>query len=233
MENPSAYSDNQHVERMSNLLQEFGYESRSKRSVQHRAYAVEIVRENRQLPYATEQVAEVYHILNDERWGNHQELVSQIQELYNPNEETGVDLINSNPNSTIGYQYEIDFNKTFPMVLQKYLDLKKVKKHKSLCESIGMKVDTFSAILRGKYGDVKKDNIFKICVGLELSTSQAEELLNSAGYTFSAGSMLDVVIKACLANRVYSPLRINWELSDNHVVPLLFHNYKMYNPLDD
>jgi DNA-binding Xre family transcriptional regulator len=118
------------------------------------------------------------------------------------------------------------------MVLQKFLDLKKIKKHKKLCESIGMKPDTFSAILRGKYGEVKKDNILRICVGLELSSFQAEELLNSAGYTLSNAVMLDVVVKACLANRVYSPFRVNYELSDNGV-PFLFHDYKMYNPLYD
>ena len=43
------------------------------------------------------------------------------------------------------------------MVLQKYVDLKGIKKHSAMCRKIGMKPDTFSAILRGKYKDVKKD----------------------------------------------------------------------------
>ena len=67
-----------------------------------------------------------------------------------------------------------------------------------MCDRIGMKPDTFSAILRGKYGDVKKDNVLRICVGLELSVSEAEELLNSAGFMLSNAVMTDVVIKACL-----------------------------------
>ena len=118
------------------------------------------------------------------------------------------------------------------MVLQKFLDLKKIKVYKRMCESIGLKPDTFGAILRGKYGEVKKDNVLRICVGLELSTIQSEELLNSAGYTFSNAIMLDVVVKSFLAHRVYNPLRINNELSENGV-PHLFHNYKLYSPLDD
>ena len=232
IEHTGAYSDIIHVERIAHLLQEAGYDARSNRSIQHRAYAVEIVRENRQLPYASEQVAEVYKLLKDERTSKHQEIAACIRELYNPNEETGAELFNSNSTSTIGYQHTIDFSATFPMVLQKFLDLKKIKKHKKLCESIGMKPDTFSAILRGKYGEVKKDNILRICVGLELSSFQAEELLNSAGYTFSNAVMTDVVVKACLSNGVYSPLCVNRELSDNHA-PILFHDYKLYNPLYD
>ena len=234
---PGAYSKKGYAEHLAYLLQEAGYEPRSIRSIQHRAYAFEIVRsgrhqEGRQLPYASDQVAEVYKVLLDEKTNKHEEIAACIRELYNPDEETGVELTNPNPNNTIGYQHTIEFSATFPMVLQKFLDLKKIKKHKKLCESIGMKPDTFSAILRGKYGEVKKDNILRICVGLELSSFQAEELLNSAGYTLSNAVMLDVVVKACLANRVYSPFRVNCELSDNGV-PFLFHDYKMYNPLYD
>ena len=76
--------------------------------------------------------------------------------------------------------------------------------------------DTFSAILRGKYKDVKKDNILRICVGLELKVEEAEELLNSAGYMLSDAIMTDVVVKAFLWNRVYSAVAINLELYENN-----------------
>lgn len=234
---PGAYSKRGYVEHLAHLLQEAGYESRSIRSIQHRAYAFEIVRsgrhqEGRQLPYASEQVAEVYKVLSDAKANKHEEIASCIKELYNPDQETGAELLNSNANGAIGYQHTIDDRATLPYVLEKFLDLKKIKKHKALCESIGMKPDTFSKILRGKYDMVKKDNLLRLCVGLELTSFQAEELLNSAGYTFSNAVMTDVVVKACLYNRVYSPLRVNWELSDNNA-PMLFHDYKLYNPLYD
>jgi DNA-binding Xre family transcriptional regulator len=112
------------------------------------------------------------------------------------------------------------------MVLQKYVELKKIKKHKAMCERIGMKPDTFSAILRGKYGDVKKDNVLRICVGLELSVSEAEELLNSAGFMLSNAVMTDVVIKACLWDRQYNVVVINSELYENDA-PMLFKDYKI------
>jgi DNA-binding Xre family transcriptional regulator len=174
----------------------------------------------------------VYKALINKEERNHQAIVASIREFYNPNGETGAELFNLNSTNAIGYQHTIDFSATFPMVLQKFLELKKIKKHKELCESIGMKPDTFSAILRGKYGEVKKDNVLRICIGLELSTVQAEELLNSAGYTFSNAVMLDVVIKACIYNRVYNRMYINLELHENGV-PNLFQNYKLYSPLCD
>ena len=87
-----------------------------------------------------------------------------------------------------------------------------------------MKPDTFSAILRGKYKEVKKDNVLKICVGLKLRVKEAEELLESAGYVFSNSVMKDVVIKAFLWDGIYSVVAINAELYENNE-DMLFENY--------
>jgi DNA-binding Xre family transcriptional regulator len=130
------------------------------------------------------------------------------------------------PSDLLGYKHTIEFQQTFPMVLQKYVELKKIKKHKAMCDRIGMKPDTFSAILRGKYGDVKKDNVLRICVGLELSVSEAEELLNSAGFMLSNAVMTDVVIKACLWERQYNVVVINSELYENNAPMLSPHLFR-------
>ncbi len=174
MEHPGAYIDINHVNRIARQLREAGYELRSNRAIQHRAYAVEIVREGHQLPYASEQIAEVYKVLTDERANKHQEITAYIRELYNPNEETGAELINLNHNNTIGYQYTIASSATFPVMLQKCLDIKGIKKHQDLCDRIGMSINTFAAIIRGKYSNVQKDTVLQICIGLELCTIQAE-----------------------------------------------------------
>ena len=147
---PGAYSKRGYVEHLAHLLQEAGYESRSIRSIQHRAYAFEIVREGRQLPYASEQVVEVYKVLSDEKVSKHEEIAACIRELYNPNEETEVELTNLNPNNTIGYQCAVDTKKTFPVMLQRLLDLKGIKRHQDLCDKLGMSINTFNAIIRGK-----------------------------------------------------------------------------------
>lgn len=222
---PGAYSKRGYVEHLAHLLQESGYESRSIRSIQHRAYAFEIVREGRQLPYASEQVVEVYKVLSDEKANKHEEIAACIGELYNPDEETSAGLTNLNPNNTIEYQCTIEYKNTFPMMLQKLLDLRRIKKHQDLCDKIGMSINTFSAIIRGKYPTIKKDSILQICVGLRLCTMQAEELLNSAGYTLSNAIMTDVVIKACIYHQQYNPIAIDRELQE-HGAPPLFPNYK-------
>ena len=214
---PGAYSKKGYAEHLAHLLQEAGYEPRSIRSIQHRAYAFEIVREGRQLPYATEQVAEVYKVLSDEQVSKHQEISACIEELYNPNEETGVELTNLTPNNTIGYQCAVDTKKTFPVMLQRLLDLKGIKRHQDLCDKLGMSINTFNAIIRGKYTTVQKDSVLQICIGLELCTMQVEELLDSAGYTLSYGKMKDVFIRACIQNRQYNPIAINRELVEHGV----------------
>ena len=230
---PGAYSKKGYAEHLAYLLQEAGYEPRSIRSIQHRAYAFEIVRsgrhqEGRQLPYASEQVAEVYKVLSDERVSKHQEISACIEELYNPDEETSAGLTNLNPNNTIGYQCVVEEKRKFPMMLQRLLDLRGIKKHQDLCDRIGMSINTFNAIIRGKYHNVQKDTVLQICIGLELCTMQAEELLDSAGYTLSYGKMKDVVIRACIYHRQYNPIAIDRELLEHGVKPqdLLFPKYK-------
>ena len=70
-----------------------------------------------------------------------------------------------------------------------------------------------------------KENILRICIGLELSQSEAEELLQSAGYFLSNAIMTDVIVKYFLNMRRYRPLEINLELLENNT-PALFDNYK-------
>ena len=84
-----------------------------------------------------------------------------------------------------------------------------------------MKQDTFSSILRGKYAQVKRENVLRLCVGLKLSIDEAEELMRSAGFYFSEGDILDVVIKANIVNQCYDTFYIDSELCENNA-PTLF-----------
>lgn len=233
IENPWAYSSDVDIEYIATKLEDMGFEPRSSTAIRKRAYAYEIMRENRQPSNIPRQVLMVYATIAYEHVEIRQCVKAYIKEQYHPNESTEISNDNEclselmgGPNNLLGYQHTIDFKQTFPMVLQKYLELKKIKKHKAMCKSIGMKPDTFSAILRGKYGDVKKDNVLRLCVGLQLSVSEAEELLNSAGFMLSNAIMTDVVIKAFLWNRKYSVVAINMELEENNA-PMLFHGYEI------
>ena len=136
-------------------------------------------------------------------------------------EAKALQALNTCPSDLTAFLHKIDFNQTFPMVLQKYLDLKGLK-NRDVYRQIGMKADTFSSILRGKNDSVKKENVLRLCVGLRLTVAEAEELMASAGYLFSNAIMIDVVIKACLSCRIYNPILINIELYENGIKDELF-----------
>lgn len=232
-ENPWAYSSDVDVEGIANKLETAGFSSRSKRAIRQRAYAYEILLEGRCLSCVTNQVKKVYQMIGLENNQMRQGIKSYIKEVYRPqdgleiSEDTSTFLnLTKNPGGTLGMVRTIDYKSTFPMVLQKYVDLKGIKKHNAMCKKIGMKPDTFSAILRGKYKEVKKENVLKICVGLELHVNEAEELLESAGYMFSNSIMTDVVVKAFLWDRIYSVVAINAELYENNE-KMLFENYEI------
>lgn len=220
-------------------LQERGFAPRSETAISKRIRNYLSLFEGEESPYATCQVISTYYAFMD-RINNpsrYECIKSHVVQTFDPNaiqyapgnrDELQPFTYSANVN-VAQYVRTIDYQTTFPMVLQKYIDLKGIKKHTSLCKTIGMKPDTFSAILRGKYKEVKKENILRICVGLELRVDEAEELLNSAGYMLSNAIMTDVIVKAFLWNRVYSVVAINTELYENNA-PLLFQDYVLdYN----
>ena len=230
MENPWAYSSDIEIEWMQSQLENAGCEPRSFGAVRKRAYTYDAVLREYELPYTPEQVIYVYSELAGDNRKNYQGIKSYIREVYKPdhNDDSIVDdkisSLFGDTSNLLGYKHTIDYASTFPMVLQKYVDLKGIRKHNVMCKRIGMKPDTFSAILRGKYKEVKKENVLKLCIGLELNIEQANELLNSAGYVLSNAVMTDVVIKAFLWDRIYSVVAINAELYENNE-PMLFDNY--------
>ena len=233
MENPWAYSSDVDLEFITEKLGEAGFETRSRTALRKRAYAYEMLIKKCPPSNIPRQVLVAYETIAHEREEIRQCVKGYIKEHYDPSESTQISNdteqlyeLMGDPSNLMGYQHTIDYQQTFPMVLQKYVELKKIKKHKAMCKGIGMKPDTFSAILRGKYSEVKKDNVLRLCVGLQLSVNEAEELLNSAGFMLSNAIMTDVVIKAFLWNRKYSVVAINMELEENHA-PKLFHNFEL------
>ena len=212
-------------------LQKYGFYSRSKIAVDKRIRNYQCLFCGLKSPYATSQVLSTYRAFM-ERVNNpslYKSIKSYILETYNSNDvshtltepqEASSNIISNRSNST-HYIHTIDYCSTFPMVLQKFIDQKGFKKHKEIYDKISMKQDTFSSILRGKYTVVKKENVLRLCIGLNLSVDEAEELMESAGYLFSRGIMTDVVVKAYLTHQCYDPFAIDSELCENNV-PALF-----------
>ena len=69
-----------------------------------------------------------------------------------------------------------------------------------------------------------KETVLAFALALELSLSQTEELLNSAGYSFSPSSLFDVSIKFFLENHYYDRNKIDLIL-DKLGIDLLPKNF--------
>ena len=210
-------------------LKEAGFNSRSKTAVNKRVRDYQLLFSGKYSPYATEQVRTIHQSflarVNDTALNN--SIKFYIVKTYDPDAipskdaHDATDGLYSERNDLTHYEHVFDFNLTFPMVLQKYIDKKGFKKHKEIYDRIYMKENTFSAILRGKYPVVKKENVLRLCVGLKLNIEEAEELMESAGYVFSRGLKTDVIVKAYLVHKCYNPVLINIEL-DEYRQPQLF-----------
>lgn len=67
---------------------------------------------------------------------------------------------------------------------------------------------TFSKFRSNAYVP-KKNMIIRLCLALELTIREANDLLESAGYTLSSSSEVDLIVKYCLENKVYDFLVVN------------------------
>ena len=222
------YMSEDRLDELMERLDSEGFVGRSRRAVSTRANWYMDLHLKGESPYAVQQVLDVAEMFNFEMKEMRFALKRAIAETYEQSdlvietvaEAKALQGLNQCPSDLTAYLHTIDFNETFPMVIQKYLDLKGLK-NRDVYRKIYMKADTFSSILRGKYDTVKKENVLRLCVGLQLTVSEAEELMASAGYLFSKAIMTDVVVKACLEHRVYSPTCIDIELYENKA-PILF-----------
>ena len=236
IENPWAYSSDYDIENMMKLLDEAGCQTRSSGAIKKRAYAFEVLLEQRELPSIPKQVVQIYNELVNlcEDSDKYQRIKSYIREFHKRTEKQSTtdaevesdmpSMLFEDASTMLGYEISINERNTFPRVLQRIVDSKGIKTYAPMCRRIGMKPDTFGAILRGKYKEVKKDNVLRICVGLELSLNEAEELLLSAGFAFSNSIMMDLVIKSFLWDRCYNVVAINAELYENKE-RMLFEGY--------
>lgn len=213
-------------------LDEAGFSLRSNTAVNKRVREYQLLFNGCELSHVSQQVRLVYqsYLGKVNNPDLNKSIKSYIAETYDPcvpisgeplsSKGFSVDEYTGN-NNLSDYKYIMDLNLTFPMVLQKFIDQKGFKKHKEIYDKIYMKADTFSSILRGKYGQVKRENVFRLCIGLKLSIDEANELMKSAGLCFMDGEMLDIVVKANIVNQCYDTFYIDSELCENNT-PTLF-----------
>ena len=221
-ENEYLHMSEERLDELMNRLDSEGFVDRSRRAVSTRANWYIDLRWKGESSYAVQQVRNVAELFSGQMSEYRLAVKRDVEVNYEPEgiaietiaEAKALQGLGQCPSDLTAYIHTIDFNETFPMVLQKYLDLKGLK-NKDVYRKIYMKADTFGAILRGKYRIVKKENVLRLCVGLQLTVEEAEEFMASAGYLFSNAIMTDVVVKANLKYRCYDTYAIDEELVEN------------------
>jgi DNA-binding Xre family transcriptional regulator len=216
------------VSEMMELLREAGFTARSENIVLRRAKQYQELIWDGESRYATQQVRDIAKAMGSPQMREARLAVKRmIKENYEPSnneadlieEGSALSALGDFNSGVIQYVCTIDKTKTLSALLYNYLETKGLK-NRDVYRKIYMKADTFSKILSGKNDGVKKENVMKLCIGLELTLEQAEEFMASESFKFSPSKMLDAVIKSCLYHRIYNPICVNIELAENGVEEL-------------
>jgi ACT domain-containing protein len=78
----------------------------------------------------------------------------------------------------------------------------------------------FSKIRSDLFYLPKKETVMKFIISLKLNLTDAENLLNAAGYAFATSFWLDVVILYCIENREFDAIKIDQFLIEKGQPPL-------------
>jgi hypothetical protein len=80
-------------------------------------------------------------------------------------------------------------------VLEDYIQRSGIRPKSRIYRDVGIKQETYSSIRRGKYKNVSRENVYRLCFGLRLRYDDAMVLINSCGYSFRGDSVLDSVVE--------------------------------------
>lgn len=216
-ENPWAYSSDWDVDEMVKLLKVAGYENRTNSAVKNRARDYETLHHNWEYPNISKQERKVYTLVdsisNEERFfkniplymskkGQEEDLLDERLSLSFDGAEQLIAVELPKPAPAFQYVLEEMIDRFYMRKMGDEKDSKKRKKIKNKAKSdlyeFYINENTFNAIRRGKYPTVKRENIFRICFGLELSYEEAKRLMASAGLEFELSEDLDRAVVGIL-----------------------------------
>ena len=78
---------------------------------------------------------------------------------------------------------------------------------------------TYSAIVGNELRPVSKAIAIQFALALQLARTEADEFLKAAGYAFSPAILEDIIVCACIEEKVYDVLDVNSLLSDYNAKP--------------
>lgn len=104
------------------------------------------------------------------------------------------------------------------VVLQRIDELKMTDPQ--VYHAAGIQRQVFSRLRSNKDYVPKKETALALAIVLKMNPSDAEHLLNLAGYSFSRYSGRDIVVKICLEHRVFDLMTVNQMLYEHLFEPL-------------
>lgn len=142
------------------------------------------------------QVRAIYEVLNNEGRENH---LSQVLEYINNRsqcEDPIVDMacLVGEPDD-LSHMVHTAKGRKFIDVLEDYIQNSGIRPKSRIYNDVGMKQETYSAIRRGKYKTVSRENVYRLCFGLRLNYDDATKLMGSCGLAFRGDSVLDAVVE--------------------------------------
>lgn len=72
----------------------------------------------------------------------------------------------------------------------------------------------YSCVKKDRFHNVSKKTVLRFALALELSVSETEQLLKSAGFAFNRGNPCDLIIIFHIENKIYDIITINGVLND-------------------
>jgi hypothetical protein len=196
VENRWAFSSDVEIELMKSLLEEAGFPSRTNIAIRKRAREYDCLIVGEYSPYATSQIRERYEIFKSEYYKNH---YVELQAFINQKNRHEKDLVDFDASALTAdnalHMVHTAKGRKFIDVLEDYIQNSGITPRSSIYRDVNMSEDSFSAIRRGKYKTISRENVFKICFGLRLTYDDAVVLMKSCGYTFEDSKVLDNVVE--------------------------------------
>lgn len=218
LENRWAFSSDVEIELIKSLLEQAGFSSRSNVAIKQRARNYDYLIGGGDFSYVPKQVQTIYGILTGEEFKNH---FSEVQAFIKQKSRRREDLVEfesfmQTPDDSIHMVHTAKGRK-FIDVLENYIQNSGIRPKSRIYSDIGMKQETYSAIRRGKYPTVSRENVYRLCFGLRLRYEDAIILINSCGYAFRGDSVLDSVVEYFLIQGpTEDSVNIVYENNDNN-----------------
>jgi O-acetyl-ADP-ribose deacetylase len=108
---------------------------------------------------------------------------------------------------------------TFQVLLFRFIDQKQLT-DAEVYKKAFISRQHFSKIRSDQFYIPKKETVMKFIVALELTMSEAEDILAVAGYAFATSFWLDVVILYCVEEHIFDALKIDTFLIEKGQPPL-------------